>query len=140
VVSATSGCTASGIVTRAGAGRLDIDLVPPPRCKGCDGACLWYRVPSNQCFTLATDLALPVGSAVTVTLPDRWVFLGAALVYGLPLAALLIGAALGNLVFASDGGAAASAALALVGALFATPRWRRRLETATVRRLTVSLR
>lgn len=139
MVIATPGCAASGIVVGTSLGRLDIDLVPPPRCKGCDGACLWYRMPLHERLTLATDLALPVGATVTVTLPDRWVLLGAALVYGLPLGALLVGAGLGNAVFATDGGAAASAALALVGALWATPHWRRRLEAATVRRLTVSL-
>ena len=109
MVIATPGCAASGIVTARRSGQIDIDLAPPPRCKGCDGACLWYRMPRHEPLTLATDLALPVGAPVTVTLPARSVLVGAALVYGLPLAALLVGAGIGNAIFATDQGAAVTA-------------------------------
>ena len=41
---------------------------------------------------LKAAATLPVGATVTVTLPEQYLLLGAALVYGVPLAALLFGA------------------------------------------------
>jgi positive regulator of sigma E activity len=76
---------------------------------------------------------------VTVTLPDRYLLLGAGLVYGVPLAALLIGAGVGAALFGSDLAAAAGAGLALLAALLGTSFLRRRLEQATLRRLDVRL-
>jgi len=113
--------------------------VPPPRCEGCDGACLWYRVSNHERMIFAADAAFPVGAAVTVTLPDRYLLLGASLVYGVPLVALLAGGALGSVLSGSDLGAAAGGAAALVGALLVAPALRRRLEEATVRKLAVRL-
>lgn len=131
------GCTATGVVRASEPGRLEVELAPPPRCAGCDGACLWYRVPSHERLTLAAEAAFPVGATVTVTLPDRYLLLGASLVYGVPLVALLAGGALGSVLFRSDLGAAAGGALALGGTLLVAPALRRRLEEATVRKLTV---
>jgi len=111
--------------------------VPPPRCEGCNGACLWYRVPSHERLTLAAEATFPVGAAVAVTLPDRYLLLGASLVYGVPLAALLAGGVLGSVLFGSDLGAAAGGALALGGAMLVAPILRRRLEEITVRKLAV---
>ena len=96
-------------------------------------------MPINERLTFAADSAIPVGSTVTVTLPDRYLLLGASLVYGVPLVALLAGAALGSVLLRSDIGAAATGTLALVGALLAAPALRRRLEEATVRGLAVRL-
>jgi positive regulator of sigma E activity len=78
-----------------------------------------------------------VGSTVTVTLPEPYLLLGAALVYGVPLAALLLGAAAAAAMFDSDLAAAAGAGLALLAALLAAARVRRRVEQATLRRLAV---
>jgi positive regulator of sigma E activity len=88
-------------------------------------------------LTLAAEVAFPVGAVVTVTLPDRYLLLGASLVYGVPLAALLAGGVLGSVLFRSDLGAAAGGALALGGAMLVAPLLRRRLEEATVRKLAV---
>jgi positive regulator of sigma E activity len=74
---------------------------------------------------------------VTVTLPDRYLLLAATLVYGVPLGALLAGAAVGAALFGSDLAAAIGAVVALVGALLAASSLRRRLEQATLRRLDV---
>jgi positive regulator of sigma E activity len=74
---------------------------------------------------------------VSVTLPERYLLLGAVLVYGVPLAALLCGAAAAALVFDTDWAAAAGAGLALLGALLVASVWRRPLEQATLRRLAV---
>jgi positive regulator of sigma E activity len=90
-------------------------------------------------LTLAADAAFPVGATVTVTLPDRYLLLGAALVYGVPLVALLVGGALGGVLGGSDLGAAAGAVAALVGAVLLAPALRRRLEQATVRKFAVRL-
>lgn len=76
---------------------------------------------------------------MTVTLPDRYLLLGAGLVYGVPLAALLIGAGVGAALFGSDWAAAVGAGLALLAALLGTSFLRRRLEQATLRRLDVRL-
>ena len=72
-----------------------------------------------------------------MTLPDRWVLIGAGILYGLPLAALLAGAAGAAAVFASDLAAAAGAVTGLIVALLAASPLRARLERATLRRLTV---
>lgn len=73
-----------------------------------------------------------------VTLPERYVLAGAALLYGLPLIALLAGGTMAAAVFGSDLAAACGAVLGLVGALLAASPLRRRLERATLRRLGVS--
>ena len=70
-------------------------------------------------------------------LPERYLVLGAVLVYGVPLAALLGGGAFAALLFGSDLAAAAGAALALGVALLAAPALRLRLERVTLRELTV---
>jgi len=100
---------------------------------------VWYRAVQSRQLTLASRESLPVGAAVTVTLPEGLLLLGAALVYGVPLAALLAGAAVGAALFATDLAAAAGAALGLIAALAATAFLRRRLERATLRRLDVQL-
>jgi positive regulator of sigma E activity len=113
-------------------------LTPVPPCEGCSGACLWYRLPQSEHLTLATRGTIPVGAVVAVTLPDRYLLVAATLVYGLPLGALLAGAAFAALVFDSDLAAALGAAVALLAALLAAAPLRRRLERATLRHLTVS--
>jgi positive regulator of sigma E activity len=116
---------------------MAVEFAAPPRCKGCGGACLWYRVPPSEQLTLAASTSIPVGSTVAVTLPDRYLLLGAALVYGVPLAALLSGAAVSAALFEADLAVAAGAALALIGALLAASALRGRLERATLRHLAV---
>lgn len=94
-------------------------------------------MPPTQQLTLAASGSIPVGETVAVTLPDRYLLLGAMLVYGVPLAALLAGAAAAAAWFESDLAVAAGAALALgVGALVAAAL-RRRVERATLRHLAV---
>jgi positive regulator of sigma E activity len=80
-----------------------------------------------------------VGATVTVTLPERQVLVSAALVYGVPLAATLLGAAGAGLLFGSDLAAAAGAALGLAGALLVTSLLRGKLERNVLRRLVVRL-
>lgn len=92
----------------------------------------------SEQLTLPASGALPLGAAVVVTLPDRYVLVGAMLLYGLPLVALLVGGAAGASVFGSDLAAAGVAGAAFIGALLAAGPLRRRLELATLRRLAVT--
>ena len=117
---------------------MTVELSPPPRCEGCAGACLWYRIQPRAELTLAASGTIPIGATVAVTLPDRYVVAAAVLVYGWPLAALLAGGALAGATFGTDLAAAAGAAAALLAALLAASPLRRRLERATLRRLAVS--
>jgi positive regulator of sigma E activity len=94
-------------------------------------------VPPHEQLTLAVDGTIPVGTAVTVTLPDRYVLGGAAVVYGLPLGGLLAGAVAAGAFLGSDLAAAAGAAIGAVAALLAASPLRRRLERATLQRLAV---
>ena len=81
--------TAEATVTRVSAnGRVEVEFGPPARCRGCEGTCLWRRLPGAAPH-FDTPLALAVGEPVLVALPDRYLLLGALLVHGLPLAALL---------------------------------------------------
>ena len=119
------------------ANRVTVELSPPPRCEGCAGACLWYRIQPRAELTLAASGTIPLGTTVAVTLPDRYVIAAAVLVYGWPLAALLAGAAVAAAAFGTDLAAAAGAASALLAALLMAVPLRRRLERATLRRLAV---
>jgi positive regulator of sigma E activity len=94
-------------------------------------------VPQREQLTLAANDAIPIGTAVTVTLPDRYLLAGALLLYGLPLAALLAGAVAGAAALGSDLAAAAGAALGLAAALLTSAPLRARLERATLRHLAV---
>jgi positive regulator of sigma E activity len=94
-------------------------------------------VPATATLSVQSEVPLAPGSVVTVTLPTRYLLLGALLVYGVPLAALLCGGALGALIYGSDLAAALAAALALCAALLAAPLLRRRLERATLSELAV---
>jgi positive regulator of sigma E activity len=128
--------TADATVTRASAdGRVEVEFGPPARCHGCEGACLWRRLPGTQRLNLDTPLAWVVGQPVVVALPDRYLLLGAVLVHGLPLAALLIGALAGVAVGGSDVSSAIGAALGLAAAMLTAPRLRAKLELDTLRRV-----
>jgi positive regulator of sigma E activity len=84
---------------------------------------------------LASTHRLVVGEAVVVRLPERYLLLGSLLVYGVPLAALISGAAVGAALAGSDLGAAIGAVAATAAAWLATPRLRRRIEELTLHRL-----
>jgi positive regulator of sigma E activity len=120
-------CTAHGIVTAVAAGRIEVELSLPP-CPGCNGACRWYGEGRSRHLTVTTQRAFAIGTAVTLSVADRELLRGAAIVYGLPLAGLLGGALLGFAVWGSDLGTAAGAGAALAAALGAAWGLRARLE------------
>jgi positive regulator of sigma E activity len=94
-------------------------------------------VPDHTTLTLIAAEPLEVGAKVTVSLPERQLLLGALVVYGVPLAAVLAGGAAGAAVFGSDAAAAAGAAGAFAVALWSAASLRRRIERATMRHLVV---
>jgi len=95
-------------------------------------------VPPTEQLALAARTSIPVGATVAVTLPDRYLLLGAVLVYGVPLGALLAGAAVTAALFESDLAAAAGAILTLFAGLFVASSLRRRVERATLQHLDVT--
>jgi sigma-E factor negative regulatory protein RseC len=134
----TRNCTARGIVTAIGRGHIDVEFDAPPRCAGCSGACAWYRLADTRHLTLATPLAPPVGTSVTVSLAERHLLLAALLVYGLPLVVMLGGALLGWASAGTDFGTVAGAAIALAGAFLVARPLRRRVERAMLGSLVVT--
>ena len=130
-------CRAFGVVTAVAAGRIEVELTPQPGCHGCNGACRWYGAGGSRRLTVATRRALAVGTPVTVSVADRELLRGAAIVYGLPLLGLLGGALLGFAVWGSDLGTAAGAGAALTATLAVAWGLRTRLERGAGHAITV---
>lgn len=117
-------------------GYAEVELFESAGCEGCAGACLWRRLDDTRRATIR--LHSPTarrGVPVLVSLPQRYVLLSTLLLHGLPLAALLAGAAAGTLATGSDLGTLAGAAAGVALALASTPGLRRRMERATIRGL-----
>jgi positive regulator of sigma E activity len=118
-------------------GSVELEIARPPRCAGCAGMCTWRRLPDGVRLRLPVGGAAGVGTDVLVALPERYVLLSALLLHGLPWGALLAGAALGAYAVPGDLGAIAGAVLAAAGAVLLTPALRRRVERATLERLSL---
>ena len=130
--------TARAVVTAVHTdGCVELEVARPARCAGCAGMCTWRRLPESAQLRLWTPDAWNVGAQVEVALPERFVLLSALLLHGLPWAALLIGALLGAYAVPGDVGAIAGAVLAAATAVLATPALRRRVEDATLERLSL---
>jgi positive regulator of sigma E activity len=119
-------------------GSVDLEFAPSAGCAGCAGACLWKRLQAARLERLRPPFALAPGTAVTVELPAERLLGVSMLLHGLPLAAILVGAAAGSLIAGSDLGTLAGVALALAAVSVATRRLRGRLEAATLARLIVT--
>lgn len=119
-------------------GSIDLEFAPSPACSGCAGTCLWKRLQAARLERLRAPSPLAPGTAVTVELPPERLLTASMLVHGLPLAAILTGAAAGSLIAGSDLGTLAGALLALAVAILATGRLKGRLEEATVAGLVVT--
>jgi positive regulator of sigma E activity len=130
--------TARAVVTAFHAdGYVDLEIATPERCAGCAGMCTWRRGPKSVRLRLPAAAGAAVGADVLVALPERYVLLSALLLQGLPWGALLVGAALGAYAIPGDAGAIAGAVLAAAAAVLLTPVLRRRLERATLERLSL---
>jgi positive regulator of sigma E activity len=129
--------TADAVVVAARAdGSLDLEF-QVRACAACAGTCLWRRLKSTRIEGLRAEQKLAPGAAVTVLLPERRVLLASVLLHGVPLVAILVGAALGAALTASDGGTLLGAAIGLGVAIAAFGRLGRRLERATLARLKI---
>ena len=104
------------VVAADGNGLVDLEFMPAARCGACHGTCLWKRLQSARIERMRVDRALKPGSRVTVSLPDRRILIASMTVHGLPLLAILAGAAAGAAIGGSDLGTLIGvlAALALV--------------------------
>lgn len=132
---------ADAVVVAARAdGTVDLEFAPRATCGACAGTCLWKRLASSRLEGLYASEGLVPGMAVSVSLPDRQLLAGALLTYGLPLAAILAGAAAGAAIGGSDLGTLAGALLALVLAIAGAGRLRRRLERSLLAGLIVRRR
>jgi positive regulator of sigma E activity len=109
-------------------GTVDLEIDTSERCRGCAGVCLWGRMAERRLVRIAARETLGPGTSVEVALPVRYVLAGSLLLHGVPLAALLLGAAAGAFLTGSDGGAVAGAVLAAALGLAAASGFRRRLE------------
>jgi len=118
-------------------GGVDLKIDAPARCAGCAGMCTWRRLPESAQLRLRAAGSWGVGAQVLVALPERFVLLSALLLHGLPWAALLLGTALGAYLVPGDIGAIAGAVLAAAAAVLSTPALRRRVERATLERLSL---
>ncbi|MDX1561872.1 MAG: SoxR reducing system RseC family protein [Gammaproteobacteria bacterium] len=132
--------TADAVVVAATAdGRVDLEFAPTASCAGCAGTCLWKRLTATRLERVAAA-GLATGDEVTVALPERSVLSTSLLLHGVPLLAILIGAAAGAAVTGSDIGTLIGAVGMLVVVVAVFGRLRDRVERATLRRLVVSPR
>lgn len=131
--------TAEAVVVAARAnGTVDLEFAPAPACAGCAGTCLFKRLQSTRLEWLATDGTLAPGMQVSVALPERRVLLTSLLVHGMPLAAILLGAAAGAALTGSDAGTLVGAVLALAVTVGSLRPLGRRLEQKTLAHLVIT--
>jgi positive regulator of sigma E activity len=129
--------TADAVVVAARAdGRIDLEFQAKP-CSGCAGTCLWRRLQATRIELMRAGKALAPGTEVTVALPESRVLLASLLLHGMPLAAILAGAAAGAALTASDTGTLLGAVTGLAIAFLMFRRLGRRLERATLSQLQI---
>ncbi len=116
---------------------VDVEFLPAPRCQGCEGSCAWFRTPKMGKLRLRATAPLTVGETVFVSLPVRYILLGAGLLHGLPWAMLVLGGLAGALAGNSDLSCLIGAVIGFGGTLVVTPAWHRRLEMTTLAELRV---
>lgn len=126
------------VAARAG-GFVDLEFMPK-LCAGCAGTCLWKRLQSTRLERLRTTGDFAPGTEVTVTLSERRVLAASLLLHGLPLAAILVGAAAGAALGRSDAATLAGAVAGIGIALALAKSLGRRLERATLARLVIAPR
>ncbi len=130
--------TATGVVRAACEdGSVELEIASSPPCRGCEGACLWRRLPQSVRARLDAAGPFGVGDTVLVCLPHRHVLAGAALLHGLPWAALLGGALAGYAASGSDLGSLVGALAAIAVAWALAGRLRGRLERWLLDRLLI---
>ena len=133
--------TTDAVVVSAGPeGRVDLEFDPPPRCAGCAGTCLWKRIGKSRIERMSVASPISPGTRVVVELPASRLLAISVMLYGLPLAAILLGAVVGAGIGRTDLATLVGVVVAVgtVTAIFG--KLRRRLERALLAGLTISPR
>ncbi len=118
-------------------GLVDVEFLPAPRCQGCEGSCAWFRAPKLGELRLRATTPLTVGETVLVSLPVRYILLGAVLLHGLPWVMLMLGGLAGALIGNSDLSCFSGATIGFSGTLLVMSAWHRRFEMTTLDELRI---
>jgi positive regulator of sigma E activity len=125
------------VVSTCGDGFVDLEFSSARQCAACAGTCLWKRLQAARLNRLPVSGALEPGTSVTVALPGGRVLLASILLHGLPLLAILAGAAIGAWSTGTDTGTLLGALIALGVVVTGFGFWRQRIEQATFSSLVV---
>jgi positive regulator of sigma E activity len=107
-------------------GLVDLEFTSASRCAACAGTCLWKRLQAARLDRLPVALA------------GRRVLLASVLLHGVPLAAILAGAAIGSLMTGTDAGTLIGSVCSIAVVIVGFRHWRARLERATFSSLVVT--
>jgi positive regulator of sigma E activity len=133
--------TADAVVVAARPdGTVDLEFAPHKGCEGCRGTCLWKRLAAMRLDRLVVGGELAPGSQVSVAIPAETLLYGALATYGIPLVAILAGAAVGAALSGNDLGTLAGALLVLALVIAGFRLFRPRLERALLTNLRVQPR
>jgi positive regulator of sigma E activity len=119
-------------------GFVDLEFSSARQCAACAGTCLWKRLQAARLNRLPVLHEFEPGTPVTVALSGRRVLFASILLHGLPLLAILAGAAIGAWSTGTDTGTLIGALLALGVVITGFGFWRRRIEQATFSSLVVT--
>jgi len=119
-------------------GRVSLELVRSPECRGCRRGCLGFQAPGRTELTLGRAPYLHAGKEVLITLPASDVLRGALWLHGGPWAGLIAGAFAGAMTPYGDVGCLVGAAAGLATALLIVNRLHRRWREHALRRLHVA--
>jgi positive regulator of sigma E activity len=119
-------------------GLVDLEFSSASRCAACAGTCLWKRLQAARLDRLPVAMEMKPGTEVTVALAGRRVLLASVLLHGVPLAAILAGAAIGSLMTGTDTGTLIGSVCAIAVVVAGFRHWRDRLERATFSSLVVT--
>jgi positive regulator of sigma E activity len=121
-------------------GCVDLEFEPLAACAGCAGTCLWKRIGTSRLERMPVARPFEAGARVTVGLPARRLLAISLLLHGVPLAAILVGAAAGALAGESDLATLTGVVVAVAVVAICFGSVRRRLERATLAGLVVTPR
>lgn len=125
------------ISTRAD-GLVDLEFSSARQCAACAGTCLWKRLQAARIDRLPVSRPVQPGSEVTVRLSGRRVLVASIVLHGLPLAAILAGAAIGSFITGTDIGTLIGAVLGVAVVVAGFRLLRERLEQSTFASLVVT--
>lgn len=126
------------VISTRSDGFVDLEFSSARQCAACAGTCLWKRLQAARLNRLPVSRGMEPGTRVSVALPGSRVLLASILLHGLPLLAILVGAAIGAWSTGSDIGTLIGALLVLAVVITGFGFWRRRIELATFSSLIVT--